>query len=256
MKNLNIILFITLVMGFVSCNSEDVSGPTSNYNLELADIKGVNFQTTGHVYIQYGEEQTITIETQPEVFEHLSQKVEDEIWKISINKNLSNFDLNIYVTLPQLKEATASSSGNISISEVGEGSSQVSLNTSSSGDIKLEDATGIDSDLVVNISSSGNVEASNIEANRVVVNISSSGDASLVGATSELVGRISSSGNCYSNDMTSDKVDFDISSSGDAYVHCVNEYNVNLSSSGNFYFKGNPTVREANTSSSGEVIQQ
>jgi hypothetical protein len=95
-----------------------------------------------------------------------------------------------------------------------------------------------------------------VEAGRIDLNISSSGDASLSGSADEFDVTLSSAGDLNAFDLIAGKVDVNVSSAGDAKVHATDEISMNASSAGNIYYRGDARVVRSQSSSAGSIIHR
>ncbi len=67
---------------------------------------------------------------------------------------------------------------------------------------------------------------------------------------------ISSAGDLYAFDLKAKKVVVDVSSAGDARVFATDEISMNVSSAGNIYYKGDAEVIRSRTSSAGNIVKK
>jgi Putative auto-transporter adhesin, head GIN domain len=208
-------------------------GPIVKKELKLADVTGLGLSISGNVYLRQGKEQSITVETHEDLIPHLMTVVEDGYWKIRFDQNVSRYDkFNIYITIPTLKKAHISGSGDI----VGEGTFQnlgnLSVSISGSGDLKLNAEC---QDVEAKISGSGNIHLSG-SGKAVTTGISGSGDIDCIG-------------------LKSTSASISISGSGDTSVNVSENLDVRISGSGDVYYKGRPRLN-SKVSGSGDVVSR
>ncbi|MEO9533867.1 MAG: head GIN domain-containing protein [Crocinitomicaceae bacterium] len=127
------------------------------------------------------------------------------------------------------------------------------LISSGSGNIEM-DAMNAENSFMTS-SGSGDIHLQTVNvANKVSVNQNGSGNVSISGSCYELDLTISGSGNYGEHDFIAEKVVANLSGSGNAKVSVSYDLNASLSGSGNLTFKGNPILMATSTSGSGQVI--
>ena len=135
----------------------------------------------------------------------------------------------VHVSLPDLESLKISSAGDC-IGQTSFKCEDLRISISSAGDLKLE-----------------------VEANRINLDISSSGDADLSGSAVEFDVTLSSAGDLNAFDLIAEEVHVNVSSAGDARVHATREISMNASSAGNIYYRGDARVLESVSSSAGSI---
>jgi len=126
-----------------------------------------------------------------------------------------------------------------------------SLRLSSSGKVNVGPLTTSNFD--IDLTSSCNVNIQGIQADRITANITSSGNITIQGTANSLVLRLTSSGNFEAGDLKLPEANVSLTSSGDATLWVVENLDVELSSSGNVAYFGNPAIH-SRLSSSGRLI--
>lgn len=128
------------------------------------------------------------------------------------------------------------------------------IDISSAGDVKGTNRMKAD-ELDLNLSSAGDLTL-DIEANRINLDISSAGDAKLSGTVDELDADLSSAGDLNAYDLVARKARVSASSAGSAKINASEEVNLNASSAGDIYYKGDPKTISINKSSAGSIIKK
>jgi Putative auto-transporter adhesin, head GIN domain len=208
-------------------------GPIVKKELKLSDINGLGLSISGNVYLRQGATQSITVETHEDLIPHLMTLVEDGYWKIRFDQNVSHYDkFNIYITIPTLKAARISGSGDIVGETAFKDLGNLALGISGSGDIKL-----------------------NFEARDVEAKISGSGDMSLNGSANAVTIGISGSGDIESIGVKATSANISISGSGNASVQASENLDIRISGSGDVFYKGRPRLN-SKVSGSGDVVSR
>ena len=242
MKNARLLLiFLFLLLLNSSCLIIDVSDSFKNDRITgsgyliteqrtLPEFNAVEMSTAGKVYITYGTEQEVSVVVDQNIAEFITTSVHNGKLYIDTEHgvSLSNYKLIINLTMTDLEELVTSSSGDI-IGKNKFTADRVGLVTNSSGDICLD-----------------------LEADRLNTRISSSGDIYLSGSVVLHEATISSSGDLYAFNLVTSTTKINISSSGNAQVYTSRLLDVRISSSGDLYYKGYPTIYKS-ISSSGRI---
>ena len=250
------------------------SGHVVEEKREVNDITGVTLATMGTLFIKTGETESLFIEAEDNLLEHITTNVRngtlkiDDAWDVylrptmPIKYHLTVTDLDtikisssgdVYAEIPDLEagrfSVKISSSGNLNMGDLHADS--ITVRISSSGDM-VTGKVQTDS-LSVNISSSGDMTINEFIGDSLHVHLSSSGDLNIEsGRVNRQDIKISSSGTYTAKHLESVEVEVNLSSNGKATIRVSDKLKATLSSSGDLYYAGNPTVN-ARTSSSGEI---
>jgi hypothetical protein len=198
-------------------------------------IEAVTLATLGELTIELGDQESLVVEAQQNLMEHLITEVRNGELTIRTENgvNLSPTEPVRYrLTVTGLDRLSITSSGDIDAPAL-EGES-FTAHSSSSGDMLIAGLTA--DNLIVEISSSGGIEIQDGQVGHQEVNISSSG-------------------NYEAGDLQSESAVIDLSSSGNATVWVTDRLDANLSSSGDVYYYGSPGISQT-ASSSGRVVDR
>ncbi|UCD99437.1 MAG: DUF2807 domain-containing protein [Chloroflexota bacterium] len=208
------------------------SGSLVEENRTISGISGVKLAMPGTLHIAMGSSEALVIEAEENLLEYIQTEVRGGKLQIDTRQGINlqpREPIDYYLTVVQLE----------------------SIEISSSGDVETVD---LQSDSFrVNISSSGNLSISSLDSTNLRVEITSSGDLDIMGGeVREQDIRISSSGEYRARDLASQRADVSLTSSGSATIWVSDVLSGSLSSSGNIYYVGNPSV-DVRESSSGRV---
>lgn len=239
-----------LILGLISLNTacliidvsdsiEDSNGKIKGSGYLITEqrtlplFNSVEMNTAGKVYVTYGMEQEVLVVVDQNIAEYITTSVYDGKLYIGTKRgvSLSNYKLIINLTMTDVEELVTNSSGDI----IGNNkfvADRVGLLINSSGDICLD-----------------------LEADQLYTRISSSGDLLLSGAVVYHEATLASSGDLYAFNLITDTTKITICSSGNAEVYAVRLLDVRISSSGDLYFKGYPTIYQS-ISSSGRIFDK
>jgi hypothetical protein len=236
MKKIVFLLFCTIAFSIIqSCVIDFPDSISGNGNVvtqtrDLSEFSAIKVSSGIDVYLTQGEPQHVEVEAD----ENLQQWI-----KTDVNGN----ELNIYsdksIRLARTKKVkiVCKSLEKIEISSAGDvtglnrfKTDKLDINMTSAGDLKFE-----------------------VEADEVRISISSAGNADLKGITRIFNAELSSAGDLNAYELESKIADVTVSSAGSAHIFVTDEARFRSSSAGNISYKGNPSIREINTSSAGSV---
>jgi len=153
------------------------SGVIKTETLRLGTFHAVSFRSSGEMLITKGEEDMICIEADENLFEYLDIRVKNEKLIVDYASGVFMgliFDIKpprFFVTVRELEEVEATSSGNISLDEFQSG--QFSLKSSGSGHINSK---SIQTDaLSIDLSSSGWLQMDYLKTLKLKARVSGSG---------------------------------------------------------------------------------
>lgn len=197
--------------------------------LNTPDFTGVKLSCEAKVFIMQGDVFEVVAKGESNIIDELELDVQDDTWTIEFDHCVKSYDLEIYITMPDIRY----------------------LAISGSGEIRGDNFYTVQ-DIVLRVSGSGKL-CLGLYAEEVDGKISGSGQVELEGEAEKLDFDISGSGDLKAFNMPVEKADISISGSGDASVHVLEVLDVRISGSGNVYFKGYPTIN-SHISGSGDVV--
>lgn len=228
MRNLILIIIGLLIIGSTSCDKFSTciegEGSVIRKEITISDFSGVDLAGVGNVIITQGDVQEVIIESQSNIIERLKTNVYNDVWIIELEKGCyKKFDLNIYVTLPNLNEAVLSGSGNISVNNF-YNQPFLELNIPGSGNIELDEFNSPES-ISININGSGNITFNSLSSSCNNLNIDVGG-----------------SGNIKASGLLANNCNIDITGSTTCEISVNNSLDVTSSGSGTVYYKGAPDI--------------
>lgn len=211
MKKIITLMFISIFL--MSCTKEKLtaSGDKITETRTPGNFNGVNINGSRTIYVNYGTEYKVEIKGSKNLIPFFKTSIINDVLYLSYEKvNVFHDDLEIMVTLPEIKNAALSGSGKILISGDFPLVDKLKASASGSGEIRADSPFEVN-DLLINISGSGKINLEKIVAKDADVDISGSGDAR-INLTEELKARISGSGKLYYSGNP--EIDSSISGSG------------------------------------------
>jgi len=210
------------------------SGKVVEETRAVSGVTGVELATLGTLTIELGDTESLRIEAEDNLMEHI--KTEIIGGKLSIG---TQDNVNLDPKRPVKYTLTVTSLDTIVIS--------------SSGDILAPDLEA--GNLSITIASSGDLEMGVLNADTLEVVISSSGNLDIAGGQVKTQNiTINGSGKYTANNLESGEAEVNINSSGSATIWVLDSLKANLGSSGDLRYRGDPTL-DGTANSSGKVIK-
>ncbi len=253
---------------------------TREYNVK--GFHAVSLAGVGTLSIDQTGEESLRIEAEDNLFEHLRVEVRGDELYLGIQRGVSlrpTRPIKFILTVKDIEEITISGSGDVHTSALT--SQRLKVGISGSGDIETGSLT-VEKELALRISGSGRIDlpaiiaggtemaitgsgkgrvdslktgtaklsitgagdfrVRNVEAETVETRITGSGDVELNGKTKEQELSISSVGKYKAQDLESVNAKLKISGSGSAYVSVQERLDVRISGSGSVHYCGRPIV--------------
>jgi Putative auto-transporter adhesin, head GIN domain len=185
------------------------------------------------VYITQGDTESLKVIADENLVKYISTEIYNNTLSIEAKAWIRNAkSKEVHLVYKNLREIDISSAGDV------EGTNrmkadELDLGLSSAGDLNLD-----------------------IEATRINLDISSAGDARLSGTVDELDADLSSAGDLNAYDLLARKARVSVSSAGSAKISASEEVDLNASSAGDIYYKGDPKTTTINISSAGSIIKK
>jgi len=204
-------------------------GPVVTKERSVGEFTGIKVSTGIDVYLTQGSNTSLSVEAAENLHEYIKTEVRDGI--LHVFKKVRFVDSKVHkahVTMNQIESLGTSSAGDIfgeNTIKVGE----LKLSASSSGDIKVD-----------------------VDADKIFVDCSSSGDIVLSGKADYLKASASSSGDLKAGELKVKEAKVRSSSSADITVNVSETLIASASSSGDIRYYGDPKL-EKHVSSSGSV---
>ena len=227
-------LFMTaLLIGFTALAGNTDKTETRN----VSNFKGVDVSAGIYLYITMGETESVKIVADDDIIEKIITEVKDGVLHIYVKQNgwfnwSGNETRKAYVTIKELNRIEASSGSDVN-----------SENTLKGEELKI------------NVSSGAEVEV-DVYYKNLDVNTSSGSDAKLSGKVKNLRASASSGSDINAKELESVTCKASASSGSDVTVSVSEELNASASSGSDVNYYGNPSVKEIDESSGGDVTHR
>ncbi len=205
--------------------------------IEISDFSAVSLIGADDIVISYGDTLEVTATGHANIIDRLKTNVNGNTWNVRLETGChSNYELTVYITMPDVEEISILGSGDIYVNDFING-----------GDLEL------------NISGSGDIELNQMEGcPKIDADITGSGDINLEGETPDLETldvSILGSGNFVAYPAITSEAFISIAGSGDCYVSTIDFLDVQITGSGDVYYKGTPEV-DLKVTGSGNVFSR
>lgn len=152
------------------------SGSITTENRSVESFNGAHVMGSGQIYITQGATQSVKVEADNNIIEHVKTKVRGGTLHIGMEDgSYSNYTLKVYLTMPDVRLLEVSGSGDINVQSALD-VKELSSIIHGSGNIAIKGKTG---EHKVEIYGSGDVDAADFEAEQASVTIAGSGDCKL-----------------------------------------------------------------------------
>ncbi len=227
------IFFSLIALTLLTISTSAFAEKTETRNVG-GSFNGIDVSSGIDLYIRMGETEEVKIVADNDIIDKIITKVEGGVLKIYVKQNnwfnwSGNEKRKAYVTVKELKSIDASA-----------GSDVKSENTLKGDDLKVSASSG--SDLTLDLF-----------CKNLKVDTSSGSDAKLSGKVKYLTASSSSGSDLDARNLESVICKVSVSSGSDATVNVSEELEASASSGGDIDYYGNPSVKNIDESSGGDV---
>ena len=168
-------------------------GSTIREDREVGSFQGISTAFTGNIFIRQDSTSKVILEARENIIGEIKTEVVDDILEVSLDRCVNNLgQIDLYVTMPNIKSITLTGSGNIrNDNDLKLGDLEV--NIAGSGNATL---SGEVDNLDVTVTGSGNMHLFELLSNRSHVIITGSGNVE-VSTRDELIVTITGSGTVF-----------------------------------------------------------
>jgi hypothetical protein len=228
-----VLLLLVAILVVTACNASIIkgSGDLITETRQVSNFDSIDLSGSGEVIVTQGGSESVTIETDDNVMEHVKAEVVGGTLQLGFEEGLNLIDHTRLIFTVGVDDLE-------------------SLEISGSGDIESDmiETTRLD----VTISGSGDVQIDDLMADEVKAKISGSGEIDLAGEAATQDVTISGSGKYRAGDLRSESVEVNIGGSGDATVWATETLVTDISGSGSVDYYGKPSVSTSG-SGSGDI---
>ena len=216
-------------------------GPIVEENLKFEDFTGIELDAPFKVTLKQGDSYEVKVEGHQNIIDRLNTKVINDRLEIGLaNGNYKSFDLEFFITMPDLDYVAIDGAGEIEI-----GAFEIEAlrcHIDGAGDLDFVAPLDISKDLRIDIDGAADTYFQEINADNVLVHVDGKGDLTLRGDVNNLDGSIDGLGDVEAFALTSQKVKVVVDGLGKTEVTAEEELDVEIDGIGNVYYKGDPTI--------------
>ncbi|UBB89439.1 DUF4252 domain-containing protein [Candidatus Kaistella beijingensis] len=220
--------------------TENISSNGVTQVRNVGNFTGISVSKGVKVNFTQGNNQSVVVETDPDIQQYVSTVVEGGILKISVNSkgknNLRFKKLLVNVEAPRLSSVNLSS-----------GSLLTTMNTVNEQDFTADISSGANLNADINAKNSVEIEISSgaagkldVESQNFSLNGTSGATITVVGKTESAVFNTSSAATCNAQDFVANRVTASSTSGGNLKVQATDQLAATAGSGGSVRYKGKP----------------
>tara|TARA_R110002050_G_scaffold70899_3_gene152672 strand:- start:1139 stop:1858 length:720 start_codon:yes stop_codon:yes gene_type:complete len=206
---------------------------TGEQNRNTAPFHGISVSSGIDLYLTQGSSEKVVVEADPDVIDAILTEVNDGVLHIYMKKTFGfqwNRSSRVHVTFDDL----------------------TSLSVSAGADVEAQNPFKLN-ELRISVSAGADIQIEELLAESVWLDTSSGSDASLSGRVVNFEASSSSGADISCSGLVAEHCVVSVSSGSDAEVHATKSLKASASSGGDIRYKGNPTQKNINESSGGDV---
>jgi hypothetical protein len=231
-------LFLFSLVILVGANSIVIAGNSDKTETrEVRDFNAIKVSTGIDLYLKMGDTEAVKIVADDDIIDRLVTEVKDGTLRIYMKRGDwfdwgGNKTRKAYVTVKEIVAVDASSGSDVKTENTLEGES-LKINASSGSDVNMD-----------------------LYFKNVSLNTSSGSDARLSGKVKTFEAEASSGSDIKAQELESKICKVRVSSGSDATVSVSDELYAKASSGGDVRYYGNPTIKDIEESSGGDVSRK
>ncbi|ANQ50352.1 DUF2807 domain-containing protein [Flammeovirga sp. MY04] len=242
-----------LVIFSFACKKEKGEGPIISKELSISTFKKVNNSVATEILIEYGTEQSVTVDAEQNVLNALNTAVSDSTWNISLRTTIRDYTLKVKIVTPEIDAFITSGSTPVTISGPHSSNGDFAITASGSSIIEVDGMNAIVGDITLEASGSTTMNLNGFDARSLSTNTSGSGTFNFNGTTNFFALLTSGSTRVNAFDMTSRVAEINSIGSTKIQLTATEEINGTLSGSAILEYKGGASVAGLTATEGAEI---
>jgi len=247
MKMKNVLFICLAVLTVFSCDDIDNldriegMGPIVESTIEVDNFTGIALDAPFTVELTQGDEISILAKGHQNIIDRLRTDVKSDKVNIKLeNGNYKDFELTLYVTMPELNYLSIDGSGKFKVDAfVVE---EIRCHIDGAGDLEFKSTLTVTEDFRIDIDGAGDTYIQELMADNAIVHVDGNGDITLRGKATSLEVNIDGMGDVSAFALECKKVEVHVDGLGKTEVQASEELEVEIDGIGNVYYKGDPTI--------------
>lgn len=211
------------------------SGNVQTEERNVTSFKEIKASRSIHVFLTQGEAKAVVVKADDNILPYLETVVKDNALEIRIVQDV-NIEkatrMDVYVTVPQLKEIKATTSAQIEGTAPWE-FTELNISTTTSASIDLD-----------------------LTAVAIDVKATTSGSVTLKGKTEKLEIKATTSAQIKAEELIARFAEVGATTSGDVYIHVTDKLGYKLTTGANLVYKGEPRITSTAISTGGSATHR
>jgi hypothetical protein len=221
------------------------SGHITEESRAIESFDKIRIELEADVVISYGQTDTIEIQTDDNLMDHVETRVVDNtlLIKSDVHECLDSTKMEIRVSTPSFSELKIDGSSDVRLD--GAFASE-SILLSIDGSANIQDDENLSADLLsVHIDGSGKIDLKDVDVNEIGIEIDGAGDIHLAGIAPIQTIDIDGSGEIDAYGLETKSTSIGIDGSGTCKVNVTETLTVHIDGSSEVYFLGSPSVEQS-----------
>jgi hypothetical protein len=252
-RTVSIFLFLLFFLPSLACgafttNFVDGSGDVVDQTFEVRDFDRVTLEGFGSVFIEQGQTESLSVETDENIIPLLDIRVQGNELHLGIKRGYDvrpSQSITFNLTVKDLNAVAVEGSGDFYVEPVS--ASNLAVSIDGSGNIDIKGVTG--DSLSIDLDGSGNITIEDLEVQTIDTSLQGSGDIELEGNADRQEVSVNGSGNYLAGELETVSTDIRIPGSADVTVWTSEDLNIQVSGSGNVQYFGAPRVDQSGSGS-------
>lgn len=251
---LHFYLIALFLLPAVACSSIAIgntvrgSGNITTRDYDVRDFSRVTLEGIGDVYITQGNTESLSVETDENIFQYLEIRVSGNdliLGTKPIVNLIPSVSIIFRLTVKDLNGITLAGSGSIYSDPIQTSGMQVTV--AGSGEIEVKGLRG--TDLSINLPGSGSITIEQIAVPTIDTSVNGSGNITLDGKADRQTINVNGSGKYSADDLETTSARITIAGSGHVTLWVKDQLDISVNGSGDVAYYGRPAINQSGNGS-------